>query len=309
MMIIFYGKATCSDWNKETEKRLNLCEIFKHGDFLLFPECFADGISDEWLSAEILRQVEKGWEPEIPIRMNQKLFLSVKENCQSRKSSRKAIRKSMERVIHDQTDRRIVENAFAEYMESRVMVCKWGELLKKNDDRQLRYILMDDRSPGILKSRLKHSKLEDSMGGVCRWFMEMDQDNPPDPVRCLRRKAVLAEAYGRIGLSDYLAVTEGHKRILIERNAASAAFPAIYIRDQYGNRILIGEEDVSTLLCMDIYVMESDITSTDQILAYMLFYLEYPIRTERFQRESLESSLVGMFSISVAGQRLKNAEL
>ena len=159
-MIIFYGKATCSDWNKETEKRLNLCEIFKHGDFLLFPECFADGISDEWLSAEILRQVEKGWEPEIPIRMNQKLFLSVKENCQSRKSSRKAIRKSMERVIHDQTDRRIVENAFAEYMESRVMVCKWGELLKKNDDRQLRYILMDDRSPGILKSRLKHSKPE-----------------------------------------------------------------------------------------------------------------------------------------------------
>jgi hypothetical protein len=278
------------------------------GDLLLFPECFADSICDEWISAEILLQMENDWEPDMLMRMDQKLFLNVRETGKGTWAKRRAVRRTMERIIHDQTDRRIVENALAEHMESRGLVFKWGYLLKKTGDQQIHFMLRGGSSLDVLRERLEHCELDNSMGGVCRWFLELDQDNPPDPVRCLKRKAVLAEAYGRISLSDYLDVTEGHKRILIERNAASTAYPVIYIRDQYGNRTNIGEEDVSRLLCMDIYVMDSAITGTDQVLAFLLFCLEYPIRTERFQRECLESALVGMLSISAAGQSLKNAE-
>lgn len=292
----FYGIPADSPQGAEKSQPLNLYDSFKAGDVLLFPECFLFELADELIAAVILYQAERKWPSDIPERSDRKLFSCVKKNRKKAENIQHAVR-FMEWVMHDHTDRRLVVNDLAEYRESRAAVFKWKDLLEIDGKEQVLFLLKSNPLKDAFARALRDSGQPDSLSEVLGCFLKMDPDNPPDALRGLRQRDRINSAFSKIGLTDYMEVSRKHKRILIEKNPASGEHPLIYIRDLHGNRTELSKEELSSLLCMDIYVMERELAGRCRILALLLFCLEYPIRAGRLQKDSLYSALTGMLSL------------
>lgn len=70
-------------------------------------------------------------------------------------------------------------------------------------------------------------------------------------------------------------MTNKGKRIIIENNMCYRKLPLVYIRDGKGNQSELKKVELSELLCMDIHVLDKEITTLEQVLALLAFYLEY----------------------------------
>ena len=59
---------------------------------------------------------------------------------------------------------------------------------------------------------------------------------------------------------------------------------------------------------MDICVTDEKYKETDQILALLTFYREYPIRVKRIQRDAMLLALTGMIYIKTKEEKGTNGE-
>ncbi len=80
----------------------------------------------------------------------------------------------------------------------------------------------------------------------------------------------------------------------VRPDLAIPILPLIFIRDKYGEKRGLFEVPVSKLLCMDICVTDKTVKNPSHVLAILLFYLEYPLRVERMQKEHMLLSDSGM---------------
>lgn len=85
-----------------------------------------------------------------------------------------------------------------------------------------------------------------------------------------------------------------HMRIVLEDNPTCRELPLVFIRDKYGEKQELFEAPISKLLCMDICVTNKTVKDPSLALAILLFYLEYPLRVERIQKEHMILSILGI---------------
>ena len=185
-----------------------------------------------------------------------------------------------------------INNAILEYKESKCNSFKWGELLREYDWEIgiPNHILYSYGGLQILHRNLQLKRLPE----VYSCFHKLDNENPPDLRRLYIRLKSLEANCEDIGLSEYLEVANERKRIIVEKNACYKKLPLIYIRDGKGNQSKLCEVELLELLCMNIYLLDEEITKPEQVLALIGFYLEYPIKVERIQRKYFVQSLMGM---------------
>lgn len=192
-------------------------------------------------------------------------------------------------------DKSAVNNAVLEYQESQAPSLKWGSLLKNTETGIPDRIMRSDASGRFLDDAMRKGTLPKAY----RWFKQMDKDNPPDLRRIHRSLARLRSVYEEIELSDYTEVKNEHKRIIVEANETGTGFPVVYIRDGKGNRTEIKDVSISELLCMDVRVLDPALVDSEQVLALLVFYLEYPIRVERIQKHYCLQAIIGMMLMTL----------
>ena len=108
------------------------------------------------------------------------------------------------------------------------------------------------------------------------------------------RKKRFEFEYEELELSDYQEVVVEHMRIVLEDNPNCGELPLVFIRDKYGEKRELLDVSISKLLCMDICVTAKKVKDAYQVLAILLFYLEYPLRVKRMQKEHMILSILGM---------------
>ena len=170
------------------------------------------------------------------------------------------------------------------------MVVKWGDILVEDTDPFLERGSYMKNGRELLASRAAAGCLP----LVYEYFYKMDVVNSPDLTRCYKRKKRLESEYEELELSDYQKVVGEHMRIVLEDNPTCGELPLVFIRDKYGEKQDLLDMSVSKLLCMDICVTAKKVKDANQVLAILLFYLEYPLRVERMQKEYMILSILGM---------------
>lgn len=296
----FYGKNLGTPVNKEVEK-IDWNKVVRGKIKVYIPDYITEKITNDVLCSMLLYQIYKWCTVGVPQYTNKLLFDSMECLIQERKSGIAEYESWLEMLFHYSfhysMEKDYINNAILEYKESKCNSFKWGELLCDYDWEigLPDYIMYSYGGLKILDRNLKLKRLPD----VYSYFHKLDNENRPDLRRLYIRLKSLEANYEDIGLSKYLKVANERKRIIIEKNVCYKKLPLIYIRDGKGNQSKLGEVELSELLCMDIYLLDENITKPEQVLALIGFYLEYPIRVERIQRKYFVQSLIGMKIMSI----------
>lgn len=285
----FLGIRNCGYKSNFAEVPIDWKEVINGEVEVLIPKCLLDVADEELLIAEVLYQLDRVSPTIIPKREHKKLFDSVRESNKGQKSRLYAIEKILELNLCYHVDRRCVENDILEYEESKGVLVKWRELLE-NRINHLNTYAMYFGNP----QALNRTNSSDNVSSMGKWFTSLDMEIRPDNVRCDIRKAVLNSMFEEIELSDYQNVMDEHMRIIVENNPSYPELPVVFIRDKYGEKRKLSDVRFSELLCMDIFVLDEKITEPSHVLAILLFYMEYPLRIERIQKEYMLLALLGM---------------
>lgn len=295
----FFCVHSSSDMHSfvEEEQPVNWKDILKKKTECLIPECFLHTASVDLLTTEILLQIEKEALSGIRKRRSSKLFKNVMENAQSGKRKLNAVEKTLETALNYQMDRRLIQNAVLEYNENNLRLIKWGEILEERESPFVKELISDLMGKEMLVRQVLARPLVSEIDTpVYKWFIKMDPVNIPDICRCYSRLNILRSYFKQIQFSDYEYVKEEHLRIIIEHNPSNSRVPIVYIRNKYGEKIDFSESEfgLSRVLCMDIFMTDEKIGDNSQVLATLAFYMEYPIRVRRIQREYMLFALIGM---------------
>lgn len=291
----FYSKNLETPVNKEVEK-IDWNEVVRGKIKVYIPDYVTEKITNDVLCSMLLYQIYEWCTVDVPQYTNKLLFDSMKCVTQERKSDIAEYESWLEMLFHYSfhysMEKDYINNAILEYKESKCNSFKWGELLREYDWEIgiPNHILYSYGGLQILHRNLQLKRLPE----VYSCFHKLDNENPPDLRRLYIRLKSLEANYEDIGLSEYLEVANERKRIIVEKNACYKKLPLIYIRDGKGNQSKLCEVELSELLCMNIYLLDEEITKPEQVLALIGFYLEYPIKVERIQRKYFVQSLMGM---------------
>lgn len=285
----FYGRNGKAS-EKVLEVKIDWNQVLLGKTKVFIPECIDNVLKDELLAAMVLNQMYEHSTIDIQKNTNKKLFEYIMNQPRDKKSKISASESLLESKIHYLMDKCAVNNAILEYQESQASSLKWGSLLKNTETSIPDRIMRSNAGGRFLDNAMRKGTLPK----VYRWFKQMDKDNPPDLRRIHRSLARLRSVYEEIELSDYTEVKNGHKRIIVEANETGKGFPVVYIRDGKGNRTEIKDVRISELLCMDVRVLDPALVDSEQVLALLVFCLEYPIRVERIQKHYFLQSIVGM---------------
>lgn len=291
-----YGILDDFGMRKNEEFLLDINTIFENGAEVLLPECILDKISDEWIVAEILIQLEKSWDEDTHFRADDKLLRIMDGPFEEKENKMDSIELIMEYMVNHKIDSRVFDNEIEEYEECKAPTYKWKNLLDQGSE----YLVDEANTSEAKKIFLTRAILQDrvpkdGVPGFYKRFLVLDYNNPPDIIRCYNRKKRLEMEYEELTLSMFQEIRERHKRIIVEKNSACGKFPCIYVKDKNGRKTDIREEAICELLCMDIHVMDSHVVDKEQLLALILFYLEYPLRVKRVQTTQMREVLIEMF--------------
>lgn len=307
----FLGISESSGMESFPEEPIKWEAFLKGEAEVLVPECVMDAVTEEQLTALIFWQLEKVCPRDIPIKRNEKLFESFRKYSQCGQNRLSAIAKIMEKALVYELDQKLVINEIREYRENKCLVVKWGDILENNEDPIPKGIMEQlKKSHVLVRQSFSRQLASESDDDVYRKFARLDPENTPDVCRCYRCINDFRSCYKEIGLSDYQYITEEHMRIIIEHNPSAPNLPIIYIRNKFGEKTEFSESELelSRLLCMDICVTDKKYKETDQILALLTFYREYPIRVKRIQREAMLLALTGMIYIKTKEEKGTNGE-
>lgn len=293
----FYGR------NPDTNGRIEDAKIDWNQAILgktkiYVPDCIAERIDDELLCPMFLHQMYEHCTVDVQKSTNKLLFNHINSFPKEKKSNIPGCENMLEKQLHYVMNKAYINNAILEYKESKGNSFKWGALLKQYDWKSgiPGRIMYSQTGSKFLFQALQNGRLPQ----VYRCFRRLDNENPPDLLRIYKRLELLDSVYNDIELSDYLEVVNNGKRIIIENNVCCSRLPLIYIRDGHGNQSELGKAELSELLCMDIHVIDDKITTLEQVMALLVFYLEYPIRVKRVQRKFFVQSLLGMKEMLLA---------
>lgn len=291
---VFYGRMGKAS-EKVVEVKIDWNQVLLGKTKVFIPGCIDNAFKDEMLAAMVLNQMYEHSTIDIPKNTNKKLFEYIMKQPRDKKLKILASESLIESKIHYLMDKSAVNNAVLEYQESQVPSLKWGSLLKNTETGIPDRIMRSDASGRFLDDAMRKGTLPKAY----RWFKQMDKDNPPDLRRIHRSLARLRSVYEEIELSDYTEVKNEHKRIIVEANETGTGFPVVYIRDGKGNRTEIKDVSISELLCMDVRVLDPALVDSEQVLALLVFYLEYPIRVERIQKHYCLQAIIGMMLMTL----------
>ena len=287
----FWGIKDYKSGIKINAEPIDWSNVFNMNIEVFVPDCFLENMDPDLLVVEILYQLGNEFSDEIPKNRNKRLFDSISEINTNEKNKIQAIEKNLEQCIHYQCDKRFVENALMEHEEKlKGFIVKWGDILIENGDEFIeRAALMKDS-----KDMLFCHYVAGEMPAVYEYFHKMDAVCPPDLTRCYKRNEYLVSEFRDVDLSDYKDVINEHLRIICEENPICKSYPLVYVRDKFGKTYGLTEIPVFKLLCMEIFVLDKNILDPMQVLAIILFYLEYPIRVSRIQKEHMITRLVNI---------------
>ena len=286
----FCGDRDDNSILKMKEEAIEWADVINGDIEILIPECLIEEIEDDFLVVEILRQLDKSMPKDIPRCYNETLFENVSGMKKNGKNVVHALEKVLELRMHYQCDKRCIEAAVLEHIERKGLVVKWGDILVEDTDPFLERGSYMKNGRELLASRAAAGCLP----LVYEYFFKMDVVNSPDLTRCYKRKKRLEFEYEELELSDYQEVVVEHMRIVLEDNPTCGELPLVFIRDKYGEKRELLDVSISKLLCMDICVTAKKVKDANQVLAILLFYLEYPLRVERMQKEYMILSILGM---------------
>ncbi len=128
------------------------------------------------------------------------------------------------------------------------------------------------------------------------WFFYMDNENHPDMRRFFFKLTELEDEIENTDVFDYLIADELGMRIIIEKNPYYRKYPLIYIKDDNGNIYNIHAIPRGLLINMEIYVLDESIKNPAHVIALLVYYMEYPIRVKRIQKEYAMKALLGMLT-------------
>jgi len=134
----------------------------------------------------------------------------------------------------------------------------------------------------------------DTSSEVKKYYKEMNTDITPSARRFRSRMGLLSKALDDMEFTDFYTVRKKQYKIVLAKNNSNPDFPIAYVVGADGKKKGINEFDLQKLICMEIYVTDKDINSGKQVLAILSYYMEYPIRVERIQREGLITELIGI---------------
>ena len=286
----FYGVRDSNTILRMKEETIDWEDVINSDIEVLIPECLTENIEDDFLVVEILCQLDQRMVKDMPRCCNKTLFENVRAMNKNGKNAVHALEKIMELRMHYQCDKRCIEAAIVELMDRKGLVVKWGDILVEDRDPFLEKSSYMKNGRELLASRAAAGCLPP----VYEYFYKMDVVNSPDLTRCYERKKRLESEYEELELSDYQKVVGEHMRIVLEDNPTCGALPLVFIRDKYGEKQELLDVSVSKLLCMDICVTAKKVNDAYQVLAILLFYLEYPLRVKRMQKEYMILSILGM---------------
>lgn len=113
---------------------------------------------------------------------------------------------------------------------------------------------------------------------VMKILVRMDEDNPPNRVRCHNTIMTMKNSVFH-DLGSYIY------KIMIEKNDRHPELPFIYVIDRDGEKHELREFEVERLNMAKVNVLDSDLTDYNKVLALLVYYIEYPIRVKRMQKE------------------------
>ena len=112
-------------------------------------------------------------------------------------------------------------------------------------------------------------------------FKNFSKENPVSYQRAKERQKKLLEKYSDLDMDDYMRNGVSNTRIIIEARIREKDLPLVYVMGRDRTKKLISEVEEQDLLCMDVRVLDENMNDIKQVIAVLMMYLEYPIRTKR----------------------------
>lgn len=233
---------------------------------LLIPECILNKLDNTYLAFTILECMERTYRDKLPKRKNTKLYERAKSYATSIKNKNRvvALHKGIEKIIANDIKYDELQNEILELYELKHLVLNWDRVLKFR---------------GNYEDEVKN------------FFKE----NPVSYQRVKERQKKLLEKYTDLDIDDYFRNGVRNNRIIIESRIRKSDLPLIYVMNEAGTKKLISEVEEEDLLCMDIRVLDENVNEIKQVIAILMMYLEYPIRTKRLLCIQEQRRLVSVF--------------
>lgn len=146
-----------------------------------------------------------------------------------------------------------------------------------------------------LDKRSLHNRVLKFRGNYEDEVKNFFKENPVSYQRVKERQKKLLEKYTDLDIDDYFRNGVRNNRIIIESRIRKSDLPLIYVMNEAGTKKLISEVEEEDLLCMDIRVLDENVNEIKQVIAILMIYLEYPIRTKRLLCIQEQRRLVSVF--------------
>lgn len=220
---------------------------------LLVPECILNKLDNTYLAFAILECLRRTYrEKQLPKRKNTKLYERAKAYTKSNKIGNRvvALHKGIEKIIANDIKSDELQNEILELYELKHLVLNWDRVLKFRGN------------------------YEDE-------FKNFSKENPVSYQRAKERQKKLLEKYSDLDMDDYMRNGVSNTRIIIEARIREKDLPLVYVMGRDRTKKLISEVEEQDLLCMDVRVLDENMNDIKQVIAVLMMYLEYPIRTKR----------------------------
>lgn len=255
------------DIDRKTEMPVHWEGVLTGEVNLLIPECILNKLDNTYLAFIILECLDRTYkDKQLPRRKNIKLYERAKNYTKSNKIENRvaAIHKGIEKIFANDIKCDELQNEILELYELKHLVLSWDRVLKFRGN------------------------YEDE-------FKNFSKENPVSYPRAKERQKNLLEKYFDLDMDDYMRNGVRNNRIIIESRIRKSDLPHIYVMNEVGTKKLISEVEEEDLLCMDIRVLDENVNEIKQVIAILMMYLEYPIRTKRLLCIQEQRRLMSVF--------------
>jgi len=261
----FYGITDLDKPDLSEAQRIDWEDIYEEQKILLVPDCLWESVGKEVLAAEILYKMGNYCDFTLQAKTNIRLLAHIAGQDVGETELMTMYRPILEDKIHYLLDKHFLLSEITDYRESLCLKLRWGELLRWNGDFKTEFAVLDPQ-------------------------------NPPNYARALKQRESLRRAYENVTQADYEEVRGFGGVLIVEKNRSCEKLPLIYIRNRWGEKFPLNNHRSSTLLSLEIRILDDDMPDFARLLAAILFYLEYPIRAERILKEKMTERLTGLLS-------------
>lgn len=218
---------------------------------LLIPECILNKIDCTYLAVIILECIDQTDKEPFLLRENPNLFKRVKQHAVliEDKNCLESLHKGIEKIIKYDITIDQIQNELFDLNQMKYALYNWGTILKYKGDYR------DE-------------------------FYNLSKNNPVSYFRAMEQQNILLEKYVKLDIDDYIKKGNRNSRIIIESYYRDNELPLVYIMNDNRTKKLLYEVDEQDMLCMGIRVLDENM-SIKHVIAILMFYLEYPIRTKR----------------------------